>query len=83
MFTWGSRKTAHPRGRINLLHTVPPTRDVCDQLRRLRNDDEVTIRGWEVEAVVAFDLQGNQVGRWEDMGCNTLLVDSVEITGKH
>ncbi|NCQ28867.1 MAG: hypothetical protein GW802_15770, partial [Armatimonadetes bacterium] len=52
-------------------------------LRRLRNDDEVTIRGWEVEAVVAFDLQGNQVWRWEDMGCNTLLVDSVEITGKH
>jgi hypothetical protein len=78
-FTWRSASTAHPKGTINLLHTVPADEDIYRQLLKIRPQDEVTITGREILSIEVFDQAGNHLGEWHDTGCNTLLVNSVTI----
>jgi hypothetical protein len=82
LFTWRSSSTAHPSGRINLLHTVPANEEIYRQLLEIRSWDVVVITGREVLKIEAYDQDGNHLGGWRDTGCNTLLVESVSIVGR-
>ena len=81
-FRWRSSGTAHPSGRINLLHTVPANEEIYHQLLNIRSWDEVVITGREILVIRAYDQNGDYLGDWRDTGCNTLLVKSVSIVGK-
>jgi hypothetical protein len=79
---WRSTSTVHPKGTINLLHTIPANEEIYRQLLQVRQGDEVVIAGREVLKVMAYDPSGNYLGEWHDTGCNTLLVNSVTISPK-
>jgi hypothetical protein len=81
-FYWRSATTARPQGSINLLHTLPANEEVYQQLLQIRSGDEVTITGREILIVQAYDQAGNYLGEWHDTGCNTLMVNSVNIARK-
>lgn len=69
-----------PKGTINLLHTVPKSDEIRDQMLRIRNGDHVKITGREIYEIIFTDKNKNQVNyNWKDAGCNTLLVTNVEI----
>ena len=69
-----------PKGTINLLHAVPKTDEIRDQMLRIRKGDQVKIIGREIYEIVFTDKNKNQLNyNWKDAGCNTLLVTSVEI----
>jgi len=78
-FSWHTDGPQRPQGKINLLHTVPNSETVHQQLLDIQTWDEVQITGWEIYAIYAFDEGGDEKGYWMDTGCNTLLVDSVSI----
>ncbi|PIU61201.1 MAG: hypothetical protein COS85_21640 [Armatimonadetes bacterium CG07_land_8_20_14_0_80_59_28] len=78
IYTWRSGKTSEPSGAINLLHTVPASKGVYESLCKIRDGDKVTISGWEIDKVEAFDKSANAMGTWQDMGCNSLLVNKVQ-----
>lgn len=77
-FSWSAGNEA-PKGKINLLHTVPANKEIYDQLFALRNGDTVRIAGREIFRIEAFDPQARSQGWWQDSGCNTLVVTSVEV----
>lgn len=81
-FTWRATTDTPPEGQINLLHTVPATEAIYEQLLSIRRGDEVTIGGREILTIRTYDHAGRFLGRWEDAGCNTLLVESVRINGE-
>ena len=74
--------TAQPEGSINLLHTLPANEEVYQQLLQVRSGDEVTITGREILTIRAYDRAGNYLGEWHVTGCNTLMVNSVNIARK-
>lgn len=78
-FHWQTDGPDQPRGNINLLHTVPSSEAIHQQLRHIQKWDQVRITGWEISTIHAFDERGEEKGYWADAGCNTLLVDSVTI----
>jgi hypothetical protein len=80
-FYWRSPDVDHPKGRINLLHTIPANDEIYQQLLAVRSGDEVTIAGREILSVQAYDRSGRYLGEWHDEGCNTLVVESVTIHG--
>jgi hypothetical protein len=41
--------------------------------------DTVKITGREIYSVKAYQSDGTFLGTWQDMGCNTLLVESVSL----
>ncbi len=81
-FRWYTEMPSKPKGAINLLHTVPADEQVYQQLKAIREGDEVTITGREILEIKAYDLQNNYRGNWSDTGCNTLLVTSVTVVQK-
>ncbi len=78
-FYWYSNQSWRPRGAINLLHTVPSTEEIYNQLSQVRKGHTVRIKGTEILDIARYDQQGAFRGSWADAGCNTLLVTSVEI----
>lgn len=78
-FRWRCNCSTRPEGHINLLHTLPADEEIYQQLLSIRAWDTVTITGREILYVEAYDEQGETLGRWQDAGCNTLLVQGVEI----
>jgi hypothetical protein len=78
-FTWSSPHLSDPQGEIHLLHTVPINEEVNDQLKSIQEGDTVSISGYEIYRIEGFDNNGNYIGFWEDAGCNTTLVTSVNI----
>jgi hypothetical protein len=78
-FTWRATTDTPPEGRINLLHAVPADEEIYEQLLTIRRGDEVTIGGREILAIRTYDHAGHYLGKWEDAGCNTLLVELVRI----
>jgi len=78
-FYWYSEQQNRPQGTINLLHTVPSTEEIYQQLAQVRKGDRVRIKGIEILDINRYDQQGEFRGSWADAGCNTLLVTSVEI----
>lgn len=78
-FYWQSLSSDQPQGSINLLHVVPETEDIYQQLLKIRNGDMVTITGKEVLRIDAYDSLGKSQGWWKDTGCNTILVKEVSV----
>jgi hypothetical protein len=66
-------------GRINLIHALPATQEIYDELQQIKRWDHVIIQGREILIVNKFDENGNDLGYFKDMGCNTLLVTKVTI----
>ena len=78
-FYWQSLSSEQPQGSINLLHVVPETEEVYQQLLKIRSGDTVTISGKEVLRIDAYDSLGKSQGWWKDTGCNTILVKEVSV----
>jgi hypothetical protein len=81
-FTYRYSGDPRPEGKINLLHIVPASEEVYRKLLDVREWNQVSIRGREILRIERFDPQGNYLGAWQDAGCNSILVSSVEIMAK-
>jgi hypothetical protein len=68
-----------PTGHINLLHIVPLNEDIYQQLLTVRDWNTVTLTGREILKIDMFNAEGLSLGYFQDAGCNTILVKSVEI----
>lgn len=78
-FFWKSPNASSPSGAINLIHAIPANKKIYQQLLEIQKWDIVNITGREILAVRAFQGDGTTLGTWFDLGCNTLLVESVTI----
>jgi hypothetical protein len=79
-FFWRALSNAQPAGAINLLHTVPASEAIYRQLLAVQPWEKVAISGREILDIQIYDAQGRNLGAWTDTGCNSLVVQSVEIT---
>ncbi len=68
-----------PQGTIHLLHIVPLNEEIYHQLLKIRDWNLVTIQGREIYRIELYDKQGNYESTFQDAGCNSILVTSVEI----
>ncbi len=78
-FIWKSTGTDTPTGSINLIHAIPSTKAIYQELLKIQPWDIVKITGREIYSVKGYEADGNFLGTWVDAGCNTLLVNSVSI----
>jgi hypothetical protein len=78
-FRWTSAQGAEPKGRIDLLHTVPVNEGVHRQLHAIRVGDDVTITGRVIHEINGYYEDGQYLGSWHDTGGDTLLVESVRV----
>lgn len=78
-FTWRSTTNQPPVGTISLLHTVPLNAEIYRQLVDIKSGTAISIKGLEIFKIDYFDPEGNLLGWWQDQGCNSFLVKSVEI----
>jgi hypothetical protein len=79
-FTYRYFEDPAPAGTVNLLHIIPATPDIYRQLLEVREWNLVTIHGREILRIERFDPDGEFLGYWQDVGCNSILVDSVIIS---
>lgn len=78
-FIWRAPYTRNPEGSINLLHILPANEDISSQLYNIKKWQEVEISGREIFDIKAYDQDGELLNTWQDFGCNTILVDSIQI----
>jgi len=78
-FIWKSRKVSAPTGSINLIHAIPANKEIYQAMLEIQKWDTVKITGREIFSVKAYQPDGTILGTWQDMGCNTLLVESVSV----
>ena len=78
-FSWTSSQPTQPKGSINLLHIVPANPAIYRQLMGVHSGQQVTIRGVEILHIDAFKPDGSLSMTWQDDGCNSILVSSIEI----
>jgi hypothetical protein len=78
-FTWRSFTIAHPQGTINLLHIVPANEEIYKKLLQIQAGSYATISGREILKIESYDSTKQFLGAWQDTGCNSILVTSVEI----
>ncbi len=78
-FIWKSTNSEQPTGSINLIHAVPATKAIYQQLLTIDNWDIVNISGREIYSIKTYQIDETFLGTWIDAGCNTLLIDSVTI----
>lgn len=78
-FFWKSPNLSSPNGSINLIHAIPATKSIYQQMLEISKWDKVQITGREILTVKAYQSDNNFLGSWQDTGCNTLLVESVTI----
>jgi hypothetical protein len=78
-FIWKASNPEKPTGSIHLIHAVPATKAVYQDLLSIQKWDIVKITGREIYTVKAYDTEDNFLGTWIDTGCNTLLVESVTV----
>ena len=78
-FFWKSTGTDSPTGSINLIHAIPSTKAIYQEMLRIQPWDIVKITGREIYTVKAYQTDEIFLGTWLDTGCNTLLVESVTI----
>ncbi len=71
-----------PKGTINLLHIVPLNQEIYRQLLKIRDWNLVTIKGREILRIESFDRLGTPTAYFQDAGCNSILVTSVEIVAQ-
>ncbi len=78
-FIWKSRNANAPTGSINLIHAIPANQEIYQTMLEIQKWDTVKITGREIFSVKAYQADGTFLGTWQDMGCNTLLVESVSV----
>jgi len=78
-FIWKASNPDKPTGSINLIHAVPATKQVYQDLLSIQPWDIVKITGREIYDVKAYEMDDTFLGTWIDTGCNSLLVKSVTI----
>jgi len=78
-FSWTSTHTSSPQGNINLLHTVPLNDAIFQQLSKIAEGQQVTISGMEILRIDAYQPDDKLISYWQDSGCNSLVVTSVEV----
>ena len=78
-FTWTASKTKSPVGAIHLIHAVPMNEAIYQQILAVKTNQTVSIGGLEILRIDAYQKTGAYLGKWEDAGCNSLLVTSVQI----
>ncbi|HPH95971.1 MAG TPA: hypothetical protein PKW33_04685 [Anaerolineaceae bacterium] len=77
-FFWKAVDNHQPEGTINLLHTVPKNDEIYQQLLSIKDGDIVTITGREILKIDIYTGDKYE-GYWQDAGCNTTLITSVQI----
>jgi hypothetical protein len=78
-FFWHAPYTQQPEGSINLLHIIPANRETAGRLFEVRKWQQVKISGYEILEIQAYNKDGEFLMSWKDTGCNTILVDQVQI----
>jgi len=78
-FQWYSSSKNSPAGTINLIHAVPYNEAIYNQLLEIRSGQKATISGYEILRIDAYRKTGEYLGKWEDSGCNSMVVTSVQI----
>jgi hypothetical protein len=78
-FVWKATSPETPIGTIHLVHAVPATKDIYQQLLTIQNTDIVKLTGREIYSIKAYESDDTFLGTWVDTGCNTLLVQSVSV----
>jgi hypothetical protein len=68
-----------PNGTINLLHVLPASPAIFEELQQIKEWQQVTISGREILKIDLFDSAGESLGFFMDFGCNSILVTSVGI----
>lgn len=81
-FTWVTPGSNQPQGTINLLHVVPLNEEIYQQLMGISGGQQVTISGAEIRFIEAYKPSGELIDHWQDDGCNSILVKSVQIIKK-
>lgn len=76
-YQWYTSQT--PEGTLHLLHIVPLNEDVYHQLLQVRRWNRVSIKGQEILRIESFDPTGRLRLIFQDEGCNTILVTSVQV----
>lgn len=71
-----------PQGSINLLHIIPLNEEIYRQLLQIRRWNFITIKGREILRIESFDRLGTPSAYFQDAGCNSILVTSVEIVAQ-
>jgi hypothetical protein len=74
-FFWWAGST--PAGSIHLIHAVPASEALYDQLLRIRPWQTVTLEGREILQIDRYDSTGSALGYWRDAGCNSMLITAV------
>jgi hypothetical protein len=78
-FSWSSSKLKAPAGTINLIHAVPMNESIYQQLLGIKSGQKAVIHGREILRIEGYQKTGEYLGKWEDTGCNSLLVTFVQI----
>ena len=52
---------------------------IYNQLLEIRNGQQAKLSGYEILRIDAYQKTGEYLGKWEDSGCNTMLVTSVQV----
>ncbi len=78
-FRWRTSSSNALMGSINLLHIVPVSKDIYTTLIQVKNGDQVTIGGREISRIDYYDQSDAFKAFWEDSGCNSIFVTSVNI----
>jgi len=78
-FTWHLSQKITPSGKINLIHAVPMNEALYRQLLGIRSGQNAVIHGLEILRIEGYQKTGEYLGKWEDDGCNSLLVTFVQV----
>jgi hypothetical protein len=78
-FTWYSQNKSAPSGTINLIHAVPLNEAIYNQLLEIRDGQQAAFTGYEIIRIDAYQKTGEYIGKWEDSGCNSMLVTYVQV----
>ena len=81
-FIWQAPYNPQPSGSIHLLHAVPANQEIASRLFQIKKWQQVKISGREILEIKAYNQDGDFLVSWSDNGCNTLLIDSVELVGE-
>ena len=71
--------TRSPKGSLNLLHILPASDEVFNELTKIGKWDEVRVVGREILRIDAYQPDGTFMGYMTDAGCNTILVTSAHV----
>lgn len=78
-FFWKSPNVSSPNGTINLIHAIPANQEIYEVMLEIQKWDTVKMTGREIYNLKAYQADGTLLGSWQDMGCNTMLIESISL----